>query len=93
MHAGHQLESSANDFERGHTDDFTFKTPDLGELQKLLISSDGRGLGSDWFLESVSIRDSKRLTSVLFPYSNWLNNSNGLEQVCQPVRVPYLVIH
>jgi len=38
----HKLDSSANDFERGHVDVFVLKTKDVGEMKRVMV---GGGLG------------------------------------------------
>lgn len=50
-----KLESSGNNFERGHTDIFGMEAVDLGELTKLRIRHDGSGFGSGWFLDNIVI--------------------------------------
>ena len=47
----HKLESSRNPFQRAKTDEFQFECPDLGDLIKLRVGHDNRGLGAAWFLE------------------------------------------
>lgn len=45
-----KLESSGNNFERGHTDTFGIEAVDLGDLIKARVRHDGSGFGSAWFL-------------------------------------------
>jgi hypothetical protein len=50
----HVLSSSRNDFERGATDRFSLRLPDLGELQRLVVGHDNRGAAAPWHLAMVS---------------------------------------
>jgi hypothetical protein len=45
-------------FEKGQTDVFTIKALNVGEIKKVNISHDGKGVGSGWFVESVTIENS-----------------------------------
>jgi hypothetical protein len=44
-------------FEKGQTDVFTIKALNVGEIKKINISHDGKGVGSGWFVESISIEN------------------------------------
>jgi hypothetical protein len=45
------LKSNKNNFERGSSDFFEIKTSDVGNLRKIKIGHDARGLGSGWFFK------------------------------------------
>ncbi len=45
--------------------------PDLGELDRIKIRSDGGGLGASWHLQQVDIMSSATNTSYNFPFNNW----------------------
>jgi hypothetical protein len=68
-----RLESSGNNFERGHTDKFTIEAVDLGELTKLRIGHDGTGFGSGWFLDNVVVTNEKMGTKWVFNCNKWLD--------------------
>jgi hypothetical protein len=63
-------------------DEFLFKSTDLGDLYKLQITCNDSGLAADWHLEQIIVKDDKRKTSTVFPFDNWINKKNGLQQVC-----------
>jgi lipoxygenase homology domain-containing protein 1 len=83
-HTGVLLDDCANNFERGRTDEFTLQCDDIGQVYKLLLATDGSGLGSDWHLARVIVRDSKRGSSETFPYDGWFSRATGLQQVRSP---------
>eukprot|EP01046_Picozoa_sp_COSAG06_P033716 COSAG06_NODE_3464_length_5301_cov_4.178201_1_plen_1602_part_01 len=72
------LESGSNNFERGMVEDFIVTLTDLGKLTKVRVTNDGSGLGSAWFLESVSVRDHSTQVTTDFMCSRWLNDKEGL---------------
>jgi len=48
---------SGNAFERGDVDVVNIFAVDVGTITKIKIRSDGTGVGSDWYLDSISIGD------------------------------------
>lgn len=62
-----RLETSANNFERAQTDVFVVKGTDIGSLQRIVISTDGSGMGADWHLQHVSLY----YTIYFFIYMQW----------------------
>ncbi|XP_012939779.1 lipoxygenase homology domain-containing protein 1 isoform X2 [Aplysia californica] len=61
-------------FIRGGTDTFTVEAVDLKELSSVVVSHDGKGPGSGWFLEHVVIRESAApKESFVFPCGRWLD--------------------
>jgi len=55
-HAGYiALDTSSNDFERGHTDTFTIHIPDLGEIKQVCLWHDDTHDNSAWNVESVRV--------------------------------------
>lgn len=38
----------------GKVDEFVVNLPDVGDVQQLLITQDGAGMGSDWHLDKVA---------------------------------------
>ncbi len=79
------LESSftnKNAFERGQTDKFEVKEADVGEIRKILIGHDGRGIGSGWHLKEVIIDAPKLGKKWRFPCGRWLdkNEDDGKTQ-------------
>ena len=43
------------DFEQDQDDQFEVSAPDLGEVTQIKVEHDGKGLGADWYLETVTI--------------------------------------
>ncbi|KAJ7338826.1 hypothetical protein JRQ81_012728, partial [Phrynocephalus forsythii] len=64
-------------FQRGQTDIFSLMAVSLGVLNKILISHDGNGPGSGWFLEKIIIRFHEKEEDgeeeVVFPCDRWLD--------------------
>uniref|UniRef100_A0A7S3VHN2 PLAT domain-containing protein n=1 Tax=Dunaliella tertiolecta TaxID=3047 RepID=A0A7S3VHN2_DUNTE len=74
IHTGPQkLDSSANDFERGHVDTFIIKSKDVGELKRVMVTSDGSGIGGSWHLNQVEVTDTVRGETQYFPCNEWLD--------------------
>lgn len=48
-----RLETSANNFERAQTDIFVVKGTDIGAVQRIVMTTDGGGMGADWHLQHV----------------------------------------
>lgn len=82
------LESGANNFERGAVEDFILTLTDHGKLTSVRVLNDGSGLGSAWFLESLSVRDHSTMVSTDFMCSRWLNDKEGLFVDLKPGGVP-----
>ena len=62
-------------FERGSVDEFEVVTDaDLGPIQRLHLSTDGRGLGAGWHCASVTIIQPDG-TSVYFPCNQWFDET------------------
>jgi lipoxygenase homology domain-containing protein 1 len=49
------LDSGRNDFERNQTDVFGLECDFLGELTKITIGHDNKGIGASWYLDKVEI--------------------------------------
>lgn len=47
--------ANAAAFERGGVDDLTLTGPDIGEINKVVLGHDARGMGSDWHVSLVEI--------------------------------------
>lgn len=67
-----RLESSANDFERGAANSFLLRCDKaLGALSRVVVTSDGSGLGPAWHLASLEVTDVGRGKTVVFPCDRW----------------------
>nr|XP_047928401.1 oxygen-regulated protein 1 isoform X1 [Anser cygnoides] len=71
FHLSQSLEHQ-DPFERGKVDTFKIKTKKLGSLHSIEIGHDGKGFGSDWFLEKVEITDASRNSVYCFNCNRWL---------------------
>jgi len=92
-----RLDGSGNNFERGAADNFTLRlgaTDGVGPLGRLVraeVSSDGRGLGGAWLLDSVEVVDlDDNAHSYSFPCGAWLDPNHDPESMTQvlPVDAP-----
>ncbi|NXQ40153.1 LOXH1 protein, partial [Catharus fuscescens] len=56
-------------------DIFCIKAVSLGDLEKVLISHDGAGPGSGWFLDKIVIKhkEGEEVQEVVFPCNRWLD--------------------
>jgi hypothetical protein len=84
-------ETHTNKFEKGHTDIFLVNCLDLGNITKLRIWHDNKGLGSSWYLSRVTVMEEDSHSRFEFPCDQWLSSSEGDNQVlrellCKEVR-------
>ncbi len=71
------LESKLNQFEKGDIDSFYFETGDIGEIERIKVRQNGKGFGSDWFLDYVTIETpSNKLW--YFPVYKWIRENEQL---------------
>ncbi|KAF7660325.1 hypothetical protein LDENG_00284760 [Lucifuga dentata] len=72
--------NKSNKFERKQTDTFRFSDIlSVGELSKLRVWHDDKGLASGWHLEYIDVLDESMDKTFLFPCDRWLakNEDNG----------------
>ena len=79
--AGFVLDDRRNNFERGACDEFFLEAGDLGELQKVLLCTDGAGIASDWHLRQVVVTNCTSQASTTFPFDAWFSSKAGLRHV------------
>lgn len=74
------MESSANDFERGHTDTFVLEAPPIGDrVKQLEIRFKAKGLSADWHLDRVELEYSRGSEPLLvFPYAQWVKKTGTI---------------
>jgi len=66
-------------FERGQSDVFVIGGVDIGTMKKIRIEQDGRGRGSDWFLERVVVTNQMRPNDKFYFFCGaWLNDKEGM---------------
>ena len=70
-------------FERGNTDAFDQEAVDLGELKKVKVRMESRGLGGAWLLDHVEVKCASTKKSWYFPFSDWVSKKAGLEHVIE----------
>jgi len=62
-----------DDFEQGKLDTFVVKKQfKLRNIQKLELWRDNFGLGSDWFVDFISVRRKDQETEYVFPIFRWV---------------------
>ena len=64
-----------DDFEKGHTDEYTVEAMDVGEILLLQLHSDGGGWwykNPDWFVNKIAIIAAKNNESYEFPCNRWV---------------------
>jgi len=69
------LENSPTNFSRAAVDKFQVDTVDLGELKKIIIGHNNAGLGADWFLQNVSVRNEINGKDYHFPCGRWFSKN------------------
>lgn len=96
-------ETFRDKFERGNTDVFSVKCLDLGQLSKLRIWHDSKGLkGASWFLDNVAVVEEETQSRYDFACGQWLSKSKEDKQTMRELAcgtsdvkgrsVPYKVI-
>ncbi len=60
-----------DDFERGHTDNFTFAIANLGEVRKVCIRHDNSNDHPGWYLSAVKVSDNLG-RNWTFSFNQWL---------------------
>ncbi|EDQ93112.1 uncharacterized protein MONBRDRAFT_31037 [Monosiga brevicollis MX1] len=68
----HTLNTSRNDFRRGHTDVFAVSSRKIGTLKRLRIWHDNGGAGPAWFLDAVEVVDEASGQTYRFECNRWL---------------------
>ncbi|NWU70953.1 LOXH1 protein, partial [Pterocles burchelli] len=71
----HRSKNNDVKFQRRQMDIFCIKAVSLGDLEKVLISHDGAGPGSGWFLDKIVVKykEGKEAQEVVFPCKRWLD--------------------
>ena len=59
-------------FETGQVDAFSIYAKEIGNLKKITVLSDKKGLGSDWMLQHVKIAREKEM--IMFTANKWIND-------------------
>lgn len=69
-----------NLFERGQEDVFMLDCDDLGDVVKVVVKTDGRGLLSQWHLSHVQVVHLETGKAYRFPCKAWLDRKAGLQR-------------
>ncbi|TRZ11441.1 hypothetical protein HGM15179_015673, partial [Zosterops borbonicus] len=71
----HRSKNNNVKFRHGQMDIFCITAVSLGDLEKVLISHDGAGPGSGWFLDKIVIKhkEGEEAQEVVFPCNRWLD--------------------
>lgn len=65
-------ETFKDKFERGHTDIFKIESVDIGDLSRMKIGHDGKGIGAGWKLDSVIVHIQSVGKKYKFRCDRWL---------------------
>ena len=69
------LSSWSNNFEAGHTDEFTVQSMDVGEVLMIHLHNDGARSwykNPHWFVNKITVTSSKRQSPFEFPCYRWV---------------------
>ncbi|CAF0916712.1 unnamed protein product [Rotaria sordida] len=75
------LDSKKKNFEVGQKDEFTIECPSVGELNKILIAHNNKGLAAGWFLDRILIEDLSNNHTYEFPCYKWLAKDEDDKQI------------
>jgi hypothetical protein len=73
-------------FETGCRDKFKLSTPDLGDLQEVVIGHNNLGLGPAWFLQGLELQNLASGAKYVFRVSAWLDVQNGCSRTLKAVQ-------
>ena len=69
------LDNSSNNFERAQKDVFGFEMVELGEIKKIRIGHDNKGIGAGWLLDKVVVYCERGAKQWYFPCGRWLDTN------------------
>ncbi|KAG1672531.1 hypothetical protein FOA52_002840, partial [Chlamydomonas sp. UWO 241] len=70
------LETHGNNFERGNCDVFVVKGTAIGDIEKVVIWHDNKGLGAAWHLQQVDVFNPATQRTYCFPCNEWLEGDD-----------------
>lgn len=70
-------EGHKDKFEKGKTDKFVVEKPDVGRVTSIVIGHDGKGLGSGWYLDTVTLDVPALGKRYSFVADRWLAKDEG----------------
>ncbi|RNA02032.1 tetratricopeptide repeat 25 [Brachionus plicatilis] len=62
-------------FDKGNTDTFIVETKNVGDIKKINLSHDGKGIGAGWHIDRVEITNNN--VTKKFPIDRWLDEDEG----------------
>ena len=63
-------------------DDFKIEALDLGQLTRLVIGHDNKGLfGAAWMLDRVEVTNMSDQSTVTFPCNEWFDKKKGDKKI------------
>jgi hypothetical protein len=79
-----ELDTSADDFEKGAYDWYGFTLPNLGELHTVCVEHENSGEKQGWFLVEILV-ESDEDNSWYFPFKQWLadDDKTGNRWTCR----------
>ncbi|CAF3234025.1 unnamed protein product [Rotaria socialis] len=78
-----KLDNKTDAFEAGKKDEFTVECPAVGEINKILIEHNNKGLSSGWFLDRILIEDTQDHRTYEFPCNRWLAKDEDDKQIAR----------
>ena len=81
MRSAQTLQTGANNFERGATDEFGVESEDLGDLTKIRIGHDNAGFGASWFLDKVYVTNPITKKEWVFLCGRWIGKNEDDGQI------------
>lgn len=73
-------------FETGCRDKFKLSTPELGDLQEVVIGHNNLGLGPAWFLQGLELQNLSSGAKYVFKVSAWLDVQSGCSRTLKAVQ-------
>ena len=73
--------SHKNKFERGNIDKFILEVGEIGKLERIILSHDGKGVGSGWYVEELEVYDPEGGIKYKFSLRRWLDTNEGDKQL------------
>jgi hypothetical protein len=70
-----------HDFYFNRKDEFKVECPNVGQINKIQIGHDNKGLGPGWFLDRVIIEDVGERHTYEFPCNRWLAKDEDDKQI------------
>ena len=73
-----------DDFEAGRTDRFNYNLNELGTITHVCVIRNDAGLGDEWYVDDIAIRDVRANVKYIAPYHQWLPVSQRVCKAASP---------